>query len=136
MKRSTKGIAVELFLVVALCLSASASASEWIGCAGKTHSVDLLVDPIQRTVLGFGLVIHGVRQEAVSWDIVKSTLDPTTQTLTFDARERSTAPRQFTLTVQESSGRFRWHAPRPEPTLELSCFWGALGGQALIAGFA
>lgn len=115
-------------LLALLCLSAPAPAGEWIGCAGKTHSVDLLVDPVQRTVLGFGLTIHGVSQEAISWDIVHGTLDPATQTLTLSARERSTAPRAFTLTVRESSGRFRWRAPRPEPELELSCFWGALGG--------
>lgn len=113
-------------LLALLCLPTTAPAGEWIGCANKTHSIDLLVDPVQKTVLGFGLIIHGVIQEAISWDIVQGTLDPATQTLAFGARERSTAPREISLNVQESSGRLLVRGPRLESTLDLACYWGAI----------
>lgn len=125
MKLSTKGIPVGLFLVVALCLSASAPASEWIGCANKTHSIDLLVDPTQNQVLGFALFIHGVKQDAISWDIVQGTFNRGAQTLRFSARERSTAPREISLGIQESSGRLSVRGPRLETSQDLACYWGA-----------
>jgi len=122
---STKGMAVELFLVVALCLSASTPADEWISCANKTHTIDLLVDPGQKQILGFALFILGVKQDAISWDIVQGTLDRGAQTLRFSARERSTAPREISLGVQESSGRLDLSGPRLETSQDLACYWGA-----------
>ncbi len=125
MTLATKRNAVELFLAVALCLSASAPADEWIGCANKTHTIDLLVDPGQKQVLGFALFIHGVKQETISWDIVQGTLDRGAQTLRFSARERSTAPREISLGIQESSGRLSLRGPRLETSQDLVCYWGA-----------
>lgn len=109
-------------------LSAATHASEWMNCANKTHSIDLLVDPARKQVLGFSLSIHDERQDAISWDILSGTLDPRVQTLSFTARKRSTAPREISLNVVESSGRFTLRGVRGEAVQELSCFWGAPGG--------
>lgn len=116
-----------LLLPFLLGPAAAAGAGEWVGCANKTHALDVLVDPQHRTVLGFGLIIHGVKQDQISWDLVPGTLDPATRALSFSARERSTAQREFTLSVRESSGSFRWRTPRTEPAVELACFWGTPG---------
>jgi len=110
-----------------LAFLSAAHAGEWVGCADKTHSIDLLVDPVQKLVLGFSLSIHGQKQDTISWDILSGTLDPRAQTLNLTARERSTAPREFT-SVQESSGRFRLRGAHAETVLDLSCFWGTVGG--------
>lgn len=114
-------------LLAGLAGTAAAQDGEWIGCASRTHSVDVLVDVTQKLVLGFGLSIHGDKQNRISWDVVQGTLDPATHTLDLLARERSTAPREFSLAIRESSARFTLRGSGPEQVHMLSCFWGRIG---------
>jgi len=107
--------------------SITVAASEWIGCASRTHSIDVLVDAAQGQVMGFGLSINGARQDAISWDIASNRVDPATHTLEMTARERSTSPREFSLRISESSGRLDFRADPPEPEIRLGCFWGSIG---------
>jgi len=116
-----------LLLLTGLHATAAAQGGEWLGCASRTHAIDILVDPASKQVLGFGLSVHGEKQDRINWDIVQGTVEPSTQTLDMTARERSTVPREFTLAVRESSARFTLRGSGPEQVQDLSCFWGTIG---------
>ncbi len=100
---------------------------EWMSCTSRTHTIDLLVDEKQDQILAFALFIQNELQDAVSWDMVARRVDARAHTLTLLARERSTAPREFTLNVQESTGRYQSRGPRFELELDLTCSWGRIG---------
>jgi hypothetical protein len=117
----------QILLVLLLVWARPGQADEWMSCASRTHTIDLLVDAHQPQVLSFALFIHHELQDAVSWDMVTRRVDPRAHTLTLLARERSTAPREFTLTVDESTGRYRSRGPHFELELDLTCSWGRIG---------
>jgi len=127
MNAHTRKRVLAALLLAGGSLTTAAQDGEWIGCANRTHSLDVLIDPVQKQVLGFGLTIHGAKQDRISWDIVKGVVDPGTQSLTFIARERSTAPREISLEARESTGRFSLRGTGPEQKQDLSCFWGSIG---------
>lgn len=102
-------------------------ADEWMTCASRSHTVDVLVDEKQNQVLAFALFIHNELQDAISWDIVNRRVDARAHTLALLARERSTTPREFTLSIMESTGQYRSRGPRFELELDLTCSWGRLG---------
>jgi len=104
-------------------------ASEWMSCANRSHTLDILVDDDQRQIAAFALFVHGEQQDQLVWDMTRQTVDPAAHTLTLQARERSTTPRGFTLRVEESVGRFESRGPQFQLQLDLTCHWGLVGNR-------
>jgi len=102
-------------------------ADEWLSCASRTHTIDVLVDEKKNQILAFALFIHNELQDAVNWDMINRRVDARAHTLALLARERSTTPREFTINIEESTGRYRSRGPRFELELDLTCNWGRIG---------